>query len=105
MDIKRLARIMKALSHPNRLEIFMTLLHEHEAQFENDAKCGCDCLISEIAQKLSIGAPTISHHLKELTDTGLITTDRQGKFLVARINEETVQAMKAAFAHVPAQPA
>ncbi len=33
---------------------------------------------------LKIGAPTVSHHLKELVNAGLIVTERQGKFLIAR---------------------
>jgi DNA-binding transcriptional ArsR family regulator len=40
---------------------------------------------------MNIGAPTISHHLKELTNAGLITTERRGKFLVAKINEQTLE--------------
>lgn len=31
-------------------------------------------------------APTISHHLKELSNAELIFTEKRGKFLVARVN-------------------
>ena len=40
--------------------------------------------------KLKIGAPTMSHHLKELTNADLIVTEKRGKNIIARINEETV---------------
>ena len=39
---------------------------------------------------MNIGAPTISHHLKELANADLITTERRGKFLVAQINKKTL---------------
>jgi predicted transcriptional regulator len=41
---------------------------------------------------LYLGAPTISHHLKELANAGLITTERRGKFLVAQICKKTLGA-------------
>ena len=93
MDTKRLARILKALSHPNRLEIFLSLMQNQEAEFE--APGFCDCFVSEIARKMNIGAPTISHHLKELADADLIITDRRGKHVVARVNEDSLNAVRA----------
>ena len=92
METKRLARILKALSHPNRLEIFLSLMENREESFE--APCFCDCFVSEIARKMNIGAPTISHHLKELADADLIITDRQGKHVVARVNEDSLNAVR-----------
>ena len=34
---------------------------------------------------------TILHHLKELPNAGLITTERRGKFLIAKINKEVLE--------------
>lgn len=87
MDAKRMARVMKALSHPNRLELYLEILKKCEASFETE--CG-ECLVSDIMDSFKIGAPTISHHLKELASANLITTERKGKFLVARVNEDTI---------------
>ena len=42
-------------------------------------------------EKFNIGAPTISHHLKELSNADLIITERKGKLLVAQINERTLK--------------
>jgi ArsR family transcriptional regulator len=47
-------------------------------------------LLTDIIGSLKIGAPTISHHLKELANADLIITERKGKYLVARINAQTV---------------
>jgi ArsR family transcriptional regulator, arsenate/arsenite/antimonite-responsive transcriptional repressor len=40
---------------------------------------------------LNIGAPTRSHHLKELADADLITNEKVGKFLVGTINVGTLK--------------
>lgn len=92
MTRKQLANIHKALSNENRLEIFLSILETEEKSFDP-----CPCLVSTIMDKLCIGAPTISHHLKELVNAGLIETTKDGKFLLARVNRETLEAMKNEF--------
>ena len=91
MDTQKMAKIFKALSHPNRLELYLEIAKKHEASFQT---C-CGCFVSDIIGSLNIGAPTISHHLKELTNAGLIVTERRGKNLVARINEQTIEEANA----------
>jgi len=48
-------------------------------------------------ETLSIGAPTVSHHMKELTGAGLVITERKGKFLTARINDELIRELSDIF--------
>ena len=55
---------------------------------------------SEIVKRFGLSPPTISHHLKELANADLITTEKRGKFLVARINKKTVGAVKQMLAEV-----
>lgn len=93
MTNKQLTKIYKALSNEKRLEIFQNILKGNSTSFED----GCNCLISEIIQDLGIGAPTISHHLKELTNAGLIETEKSGKFLVARANKKILNELKNVF--------
>ncbi len=93
MDTKQLARIHKALSNENRLEIFLSILKYNQKDFD----AGCDCIMQKIMQNLCIGAPTISHHLKELSDAGLITTRKNGKFLVATVNEKIIEEISGEF--------
>ena len=88
MNSKELSKIFKALSNENRLEIYLEILNCSEKSFEDDNSCGC--FLTDIINKFSIGAPTISHHLKELLNAGLISTEKKGKFLIARINQEVV---------------
>ncbi|MBI1920417.1 MAG: winged helix-turn-helix transcriptional regulator [Geobacter sp.] len=86
MNTLRLAKMFKALSHPNRLELYLEIARKHEASFQT----GCDCFVSDIIGSLNIGAPTISHHLKELANAGLIITERKGKFLAAKIDKNSI---------------
>ncbi|KKK48135.1 hypothetical protein LCGC14_3148180 [marine sediment metagenome] len=87
MDEKKIARVMKALSHPNRLKLYLEIAKKHEATYATGER---ECYISNIVSKFKIGAPTVSHHLKELANAELIVTERKGKLLVAKINEKTV---------------
>jgi ArsR family transcriptional regulator, arsenate/arsenite/antimonite-responsive transcriptional repressor len=91
MNSAKLSKIMKALSNQTRLELYLQIAKQSEANFDT----GCECFISDIVGTLHIGAPTISHHLKELANADLIITERRGKFLAARINKETIQAASA----------
>jgi len=86
MDTKKMAKIFKALSNENRLELYFKIAEAHEAGFET----GGECCIADIIACLNIGAPTISHHIKELVNAELITTEKRGKFLICRVNEQLV---------------
>lgn len=82
-----MVKVFKALSNPNRLDLYLQIVKRNETCYEQS---NCECLISDIAKTLNIGAPTISHHLKELSNAELIFTERKGKYLVARVNEEMI---------------
>ncbi|MDF2500107.1 MAG: transcriptional regulator, ArsR family [Anaerosporomusa subterranea] len=81
-----MAKIFKALSNENRLELYLKIAEAHETSFQS----GAECFVTDIIDCLKIGAPTISHHIKELTNADLITTEKRGKFLICRVNEELV---------------
>ena len=89
MEAKQLAKIMKALSSENRLALYFEIAKHAESDFE-----ARECAISDIVKMFRLSAPTISHHLKELTNAGLITTEKRGKFLVARINKGTLEKVR-----------
>jgi len=83
---------MKALSNPNRFEIFMEIYRSNQqTNFTEE-----ECFVYEVMEKLSLGAPTISHHLKELSNADLILTERRGKQIVAKVNNETVSQLREA---------
>jgi ArsR family transcriptional regulator len=89
MEAKKLAKIMKALSNENRLNLYLEIAKQEESDFPEPR-----CNVSEIVKMFRLSPPTISHHLKELTNADLITTEKRGKYLVARINKETLTEVK-----------
>ena len=92
-DIQRLSQAFRALANPNRLQLFLNLLQQ--SQVEAPAP---SCFLSTILGNLNIGAPTVSHHVKELASAGLIVTHRDGKRLMCSINPKMVQRLEALFA-------
>ncbi|MGV3150879.1 ArsR/SmtB family transcription factor [Sarcina ventriculi] len=93
MDTNELAKIFKALSNPNRLELYLKILKSNESKYS--ASSGC--LVTDIIKSLNIGAPTISHHIKELSNAQLIFTEKKGKFLICRINENLAKEVSSLF--------
>ncbi len=67
MNRKQFSNIAKALSDPRRLEIFKVIAKSREIS------CGA------IADKFPIGQPTVSHHLKLLSDCGLVSVRKDGQ--------------------------
>lgn len=65
-NLVTLARYAKALSHPARLAILETLA--------NKATCIC----GEIVEVMPLAQSTVSQHLKELKEAGLITGEVEG---------------------------
>lgn len=78
MNVHELAAIFKALSDPNRLAILQMLREEcgGECRFEAD---GGGKTVSEIAGCCKVGLSTVSHHLKELRQAGLVDCERRGQ--------------------------
>ncbi len=89
MDTRQIIKAMKALSNKNRFEIFMEIYRSNEqTSFEEE-----ECFVYDIMERLKIGAPTISHHLKELTNADLVITERRGKHIVAKVNKQTIESL------------
>lgn len=95
MNTVQLAKILKALSHPKRLELYFKIAEQNETDFETG--CDCECFVTDMINLLKLGAPTISHHIKELENAGLITTERKGKYLSAKVKEETLREVNKIF--------
>jgi DNA-binding transcriptional ArsR family regulator len=97
-DVKQLARAFSALAHPNRLKLFLNLLEESRLDLAKGRSH--DCFLVKLLDNLNIGASTVSHHVKELEDAGLIETSREGKNLVCTIRPDTMRALGDLFASV-----
>jgi ArsR family transcriptional regulator, arsenate/arsenite/antimonite-responsive transcriptional repressor len=77
-------RIAKALADPRRFEVLQTIAaNEHE------------CAYQRICKAIPVTKATISHHLKELVNAGLVETVREGQHTRTRIRPGVVEAYAA----------
>ncbi len=90
MKAKRLAKVLKALSNEHRLRLYLEIAKHEQSNFEDP-----ECNISDIVELFKLSRPTISHHLKELANADLITTERRGKYLIATINKKLLEEVNA----------
>lgn len=94
-DVDKLARMFRALSNPNRLKLFLNLLEESRLDLAKGRSH--DCFLAKLLGGLGeLGAPTVSHHVKELADAGLIHTQREGKQLICSVDPEGLARLRAA---------
>ena len=91
--LEKYAGIFKALSNPNRLKIFISLATcckpgTVTSISAETASEGCAC-VGELGKDLDIVASTISHHMKELRQAGLVRMERRGQRIECWIDPET----------------
>ncbi|EID71666.1 ArsR/SmtB family transcription factor [Imtechella halotolerans] len=84
----RMASIAKALGHPARIAIIEYLLKVNA------------CICSDIVEELPLAQPTISQHLKELKNAGLIKGEVEGNAICYCVNPETFEILKGYFNNI-----
>ena len=77
MDRRSFTRISKALADPRRYEILRRI-----------ASCRSELSCMMLKQKFPISPATLSHHLKELSNAGLIDIRRDSKFLYVQLRKD-----------------
>jgi ArsR family transcriptional regulator, arsenate/arsenite/antimonite-responsive transcriptional repressor len=83
MKLEKAASQLEALGNPTRLQLYRTLVRAGEEGLP----------VGRIQDKLGIAASTLSHHLKRLVDTGLVTQERQATTLICRANYPGMDAL------------
>ena len=81
-DVLRISNFAKALAHPARIAILKILI-ERKA-----------CICGDIVNELPLSQSTVSQHLKELKEAGLIKGDIDGVKVCYCINEEKWEEAK-----------
>jgi DNA-binding transcriptional ArsR family regulator len=83
MKLEKAAAQLEALGNPTRLKLYRALV-----------RAGTEGLpVGSIQEKLAIPASTLSHHLKRLLDTDLVTQERQATTLICRANYPGMNAL------------
>ncbi len=80
MDRSQVERISKALADQTRLKIFEAI------SAKDHMNCG------EIVSMRGLTPATVSHHLKILSEAGLIACRREGQFVYSQAVPETIAA-------------
>ena len=80
-----LARLGKAFSHPARIAIIQHLLKTKQ------------CINGDLVEELGLAQPTVSQHLKELKNMGLIQGTVEGTSMNYCINPEVWRNMRTQF--------
>lgn len=83
-----LAKYAKALAHPARIAILKVLLKRQA------------CVCGEIVEELPLSQSTVSQHLKELKEVGLITGEIEGVRVCYCIDQKQWQEVKEAIARL-----
>jgi len=76
-------RIAKALADPRRFAMLEAIGTERE------------CPNQTLCQDFPVSKATVSHHLKELIQAGLVEADREGQYVHYRANSDIIKAYAA----------
>jgi ArsR family transcriptional regulator, arsenate/arsenite/antimonite-responsive transcriptional repressor len=83
-DLQEVAKFARVLSHPARLAILQHL-----------SKC-CTCKSGDIANELPLSRTTVSQHLQELRNLGLIKYEVMGVKVCYKVDTEMLLKYKSA---------
>jgi len=81
-EIEAAATLFKALADPARVKILNLLATS------GGPVCAC-----EFEPQLGLKQATVSHHLKKLTDAGLLEREQRGKWAYFSINREAIDRL------------
>jgi ArsR family transcriptional regulator len=98
-NIEKLADIFKALSNPNRLQIFLRLV----SCCAPGTVCSIDseggAFVGDLSKDLEIVPSTVSHHIKELRRAGLINMKRKGQKIECWVAPDVLENLSKFFSY------
>jgi len=81
----RIAPLLKALADPVRLRL-LSLIAAHE---------GGEACVCDLNDAFDLSQPTISHHLKQLHEVGLLDRDKRGTWVYYSVRREALADLAA----------
>ena len=91
-DAEELATAFKAIADPGRLRLLSFIAAQPAAE-------ACVC---HLVEPLGLSQPTVSHHLRVLTEAGLLARERRGTWMFYKLVPDRVEALRQALA-LPAE--
>lgn len=82
----RLAASLRVVADPARLRLLSLIGAAGEV-------CVCD-----LTDVLGLSQPTVSHHLKVLTEAGLVAREQRGRWAFYRLQPERIELLRGALA-------
>jgi len=86
-----IATLAKALGHPARVAIV-----EHLAKM-SECVCGKKCACGKIVEIIPLAQPTVSQHLKELKNAGIIKGEVEGNSICYCIDRKAIETINQYF--------
>jgi len=85
LDQNSMAQVAKVLGHPARIAIL-----EHLAKVDK-------CICGDLVDTIGLAQPTISQHLKEIKNIGLIKGNIEGTSVCYCIDKDTLSSIASSF--------
>jgi ArsR family transcriptional regulator, arsenate/arsenite/antimonite-responsive transcriptional repressor len=83
-DAERIATALKVLADPARLRLLSMI----------QAQPGGEACVCHLIEPLGLSQPTVSHHLKVLTQAGLLEREQRGRWAYFRVVPEPLGALR-----------
>jgi ArsR family transcriptional regulator, arsenate/arsenite/antimonite-responsive transcriptional repressor len=80
---ERLARLFRALGDRHRVRLLSLI-----AAADGGEACICD-----LTAPVGLSQPTVSHHMKQLVEAGLVTREQRGKWAYYRVVPQALLAL------------
>ena len=90
-EARELERVFKALGDRHRVKILNRLLSAG-----GEAVCACD-----FEAMLGLKQPTVSYHLKQLLDAGIVEREKRGSYAYFSLAEGSLQHICALLGYAP----
>ena len=86
-EAERTASLLKAVADPTRLQL-LALIRDSE---------GAEACVCDLTTPIGLSQPTISHHLKVLTEAGLLRREKRGTWAWFALVPERLDDLAAIF--------
>ncbi|MGW7362074.1 ArsR/SmtB family transcription factor [Streptomyces sp. NPDC054841] len=83
-EAERLAVMLKAIADPTRLQLLRLI----------ERAPGGEACVCDLTECLGLRQPTVSHHLKLMTEAGLLDRERRGTWVWYSVNAEGLRRVR-----------